>query len=61
MLGVSASLISEGARGLLASLVLRGCPRVGLQGDIGPVMHSPRMQHEAHGNGSFVLHIFRLI
>ena len=53
--GVSTSLISEGVRGLLALLVLRGRPRVGLQGDTGVVMHSPHMQYEVHGNESFVL------
>ena len=39
--GVSASLISEGVRGLLALLATRDCPRVGLHGDSRPCHAQP--------------------
>ena len=56
--GVSTSLISEGVCGLLALLVPRGWPRVGLQGDTGLVMHSPHMESELHGTGRSILAVF---
>ena len=59
--GVSASLISEGVRGLLALLVLRSCPWVGLHVDSGLVMHSARGQCTVHVNGGYNLQIKRLM
>ena len=52
--GVSASLISEGVRGLLALLVLQSCPWVGLHIDNGLVMRSLHTQYTVHVNVSYV-------